>query len=96
MGPVSMLLASLIVLAGGVAPSLTSTQRQTMERMFACPAALPDDDARILAVRHFVERYGALAPRSTIAERMAFHDHLVAEKRCPEMDHDLIHTFPEL
>lgn len=96
MGSVSVLLASLIALAGGIAPSLSDAQRQAMERMFVCPAALPDDDARILAVRRFVERYGALAPRSTIAERMAFHDHLVVGKRCPEMDHDLIHTFPEI
>lgn len=84
-----------MLMASTVAPSLTDAQRRALAHDFVCPSALPDDDARIMAVRRFVSRYAAFAPRSTMAERMAFHDHLLAQKHCPATDRELIHTFPE-
>jgi len=88
-------LIPLMTIAASPAPSLTAAQQRALEQDFVCPASLPDDDARILDVRRFVIRYGAFAPRSTMAERMAFRDHLLAKHHCPEMEQELIHTFPE-
>jgi len=83
------------VAAPAPAPSLTAGQRHALAHDFICPADQPDDQARIMAIRRFVARYGAFAPRSTMGERMAFWDHLLESRHCAEMDPGLSHEFPQ-
>ena len=66
---------------------------KSLERSVVCPETLPDDAARIAAVRHFVERYGAIHPGSRMGERLAARERLLGRLRCqPET---LQHSFPE-
>lgn len=83
-------LLPLLIVAAAV-PSASA--RKALEHGFVCPERLANDDARILAVRRFVEHYRALVPHSTAAEALAFRDALMRKHRC--QSENLIHTFPE-
>lgn len=90
-----LIVIALLAQAAQVAAPLTPAQRQALERDVACPASLPSDEARIASMKRFINRYALYAPRSTINERLAFRDRVLARKRCPSTDSELIHTFPE-
>lgn len=77
------------------APSLTPSQKRTLEREFICPERLPDDEARIEAVKRFINRYAIFAPRSSINERMAFRDSLFAKNNCAPPKRELHYDFPQ-
>ena len=58
-----------------------------------CPETLPNDDARRAAALDFVQRYGAIHPRSHMGERLAARARLLQQRGCrPETQN---HDFPE-
>ena len=65
-----------------------------LARDFVCPEKLPDDAARFAAMKRFMRRYQAIAPRATVNERLAFHDRLLAKRNCAEPTAQ--YTFPQL
>ncbi|PZO86691.1 MAG: hypothetical protein DI623_16055 [Sphingomonas sanxanigenens] len=90
-----LILIALLAQAAPAAAALTPAQRHALERDIACPASLPGDEARIASMKRFINRYALYAPRSTINERLAFRDRVLARRRCRQTGSELIHTFPE-
>jgi hypothetical protein len=60
---------------------------------FTCPEKLPDDAARMKAVRDHVVRYRVGHPGASIAESLAVRDRLLAQHRCKA--EVIQHSFPE-